>query len=468
MTHTFYNRFIKPLSEDSDQAEREIVLNYLLVGIFGLAVITLAASFIGPLVSGEPVHPLRLLNMFLNTLFIIGLYFVARYRRHYTLVAAIITLLIALFGCAVAKQWGILDPYGVLLLGLAVVMASILIGARYALYVAIGLMVVLFYLQHGQANGSLHPDLSWMGTNPTPPEIGDAVVISTILFLIALVSWLFNRQMEMSLKRAQHSEKALQHQKDLLEVKVEKRARQLEAAQLEKMQQLYRFAELGQLSTALFHDLANHLSTVNVDIEGLAAGKRPDIMKRIQHNVGEINDIVRRVRQQIGGKNSVEVFDILHEVREVIKILAPTAEQSKVMVTMVIDKSLKPSLLYKGDITRFRQVILNLICNGMEAYPSPTRRSQPANRVVTIELSHRRSMLLVNVHDDGRGIRRADQTKVFEPFYTTKKKGVGIGLFIVQQVVKKDFGGDLTLTSDKKRGTTFSISLPKSYYAKKG
>ena len=205
-------------------------------------------------------------------------------------------------------------------------MAGILVSARSALYAASGIALILGTLQYAKTQQYIHPDLEWMHISSTP---GDVIGFSAILFIIALVSWLFNRQMEMSLKRARRSEKALQRQKDLLEIKVEKRARQLEAAQLEKMQQLYRFAELGQLSTALFHDLANHLSTVNVDIEGLSAGDHPDIMRRIQQNVGHINTIVRRVRQQIGGKSTTEAFDILNETEEVIKILLPTARSGR-------------------------------------------------------------------------------------------------------------------------------------------
>lgn len=463
MKRKFYDRFIKPISQDSDQAEREIVLNYLLVGIFGLSVVSLIDTLLAPVISGEPFYFARVAGMSVNVLFVAGLYFIARYKKLYKLVAVVLTLLIVSFGCFVAMQWGVLNTNSILLMSLAVVMAGILIGARYSLYLVLGITVVLAFLQHGESTGSLHPDLTWLDTKPT---IGDVVGFSAMLFLIALVSWLFNRQMEMSLKRARQSEKALQRQKDLLEVKVEKRARQLEAAQLEKMQQLYRFAELGQLSTALFHDLANHLSTVNVDIEGLAKDDQSDITRRIQHNVGHINSIVKRVRQQIGGKSSVEVFDVQREIREVVKILAPTAEQARTTIDVMVDESVGPGLSCRGDITRFRQVVLNLISNAIEAYPDPTRRSQPSERVVTVALKREKATLFISFTDYGRGIRAADQNKIFEPFYTTKKEGVGIGLFIVKQVVEKDLSGELTLISSKQQGTTFTISLPKSYYAK--
>jgi signal transduction histidine kinase len=462
MRPKLYNLLIKPISQESDQAEREVVLNFLLVGVLGLAIVSFIVTLMAPVISHEPAFPSRLLNNFLTIAFIVGIYCVARYLKQYRLVAVLLTGLIAAFGLLIGFEWGILDPHSVLLLSLATVMAGILIGSRYSIYLAVTVTVVLTFLQHGQSVGSLNPDLSWMKQQPVP---GDVVAFAAILLVIALVSWLFNRQMESSLRRARRSEEALKRQKALLEIKVEKRARQLEQAQIDKVQQLYRFAELGQLSTALFHDLANHLSTVNVDIEGLKAGEQPDIMRRIQQNVGHINSIVKRVRQQIGGKHTVEIFDVMHEIDEVVKILASAADHASVKIEVVTDQSIQPGLSYKGDITRFRQVILNLISNGIEAYPDPDRKARPEDRPVTVNIKRQNTTLFISVTDYGLGIPPARQAKIFEPFYTTKEEGVGIGLFVVSQVVDKDLGGELTVTSSKQQGTTFTISMPHSYYA---
>ncbi len=460
MKHTLYNRLIKPPTKDSDQAEREIVLNYLLVGIFVLSVIAFIITLFGPVIANKPAFSSRLLGNFITIAFIVGLYSVARYKRQYRPVAIILTLLIALFGCFVAFQWGMLDPDSVLLLSLSVVMAGILIGARYSLYVTCCLAVLLAYLQHGESTGRLHPDLTWLGTKPVP---GDAVSFAAILFIIAFVSWLFNRQMELSLKRARRSEKALQRQKALLEVKVQKRTKELDAARLEQMRELYRFAELGRLSTALFHDLANHLATVSVDIEGLKRKDQSDIMQRIHGNVRHIDSVVRRVRQQIQGKNSVEAFNVMDEINEVVDMLSFDA--AKAGVSMILEPSkIKPSLFYKGDLTRFRQILLNVISNGIEAYDG--RRRSRKDQLVTIRLERVKTDLMIHITDHGAVIPHASLKKIFEPFYTTKPKGVGIGLFIVKQVVENDFKGSIDVRSDKRQGTTFSVVLPKSYYVK--
>ncbi len=338
-------------------------------------------------------------------------------------------------------------------------MAGILIGARYSLYLTCFLAILLVYLQYGESTGKLHPDLGWLMDKPVP---GDAVSFAAILFAIAFVSWLFNRQMEMSLRRARRSEKALQRQKDLLEVKVQKRTQELEAARLEQMSELYRFAELGRLSTALFHDLANNLTNISIDIEGLKSGEGSDIMQRIHGNVRHIDSVVKRVRQQIQGKSKVEVFNVMDEINEIIDILSFDAGQAGATVS-IEPGNVRPSLFYKGDLTRFRQILLNVVSNAVEAYEGKRSRKE---RPVSIRLERTRSVLAINVTDFGSVIPGGKLNTIFEPFYTTKSNGIGIGLFIVKQVVENNFGGSISVASDKQSGTTFSIRLPKSYYAK--
>ncbi|HVV25944.1 MAG TPA: HAMP domain-containing sensor histidine kinase [Candidatus Saccharimonadales bacterium] len=456
--HRFYNRFITPLSPETDEAVRETVLNYVQLGMFALAVIALLDTVLAPVISQETPHLDRIINNLLILAIIVGLYTLGRYGRQPRAAGAVLTALILLLSGFTTFHWGILLPTGLLLFSLSVVMAGVLIGARYSVYSAGLIIVLMAALQHGQASGHLHPDLHWVNTQPTP---GDVIGFAAVLFVIALVSWLFNRQMEVALKRARRSEKALARQRDLLETKAEERAQQLAAAQLDQMQELYRFAELGRLSTALFHDLANHLSTVSLDIEGLSDGGQSDITRRISQNIGHIDAIVQRVRQQLRGQTTAENFNVVAEIEEVLKILQPTARQARVTISVERHKSVKPSLTYTGDVIRFRQIILNLLSNAIEAYPSRQPADRP--RSVELQLERQRTELCLRVTDHGRGIPAARQAKIFNPFYTTKRRGTGIGLFIVKQVVEHDFGGSLTLQSSE-AGTSFEVRLPKSYH----
>lgn len=459
--HRFYRTFIEPRNSDPNTRNQEVVLNWLLVGSLGLA----AVAFINELFSFLILNDAYLLArlaviggfiLFFGSLLVLS-------RRQKRQVLSSIALLAVLFaaGLWVVYEWGILAPTGILLFSLVIVMAGILLSARFSLYVALLTTAVLAALEYAKAHHHIKPNLDWQ---LRPSSFTDVAGFTAIYAIIALVTWLFNRQMEMALGRAWRSEKALQRQKAGLEIKVEQRAKQLEANQLEKMQEIYRFAELGRLSTALFHDLANHLSSVSLDIEGLGAKNQSDIRRRISQNIGHIDGIVQRVRRQIGGKSSIEVFTITEQIDEVLKILEPAAEQAEVTVHVETDASIKPNLRYKGDIIRFRQVILNLVCNAIEAYPEPSEKTE--NRLVVIALERQHTIVSIRVTDHGRHISPSEQAKIFRPFYTTKEKGAGIGLFLVQQIVEQDFNGVIGVTSSK-RATTFTVKLPRSYYARR-
>lgn len=460
MRLNIYERFIAPISKEPDQAARELVLNYLVAGIFILAVVTVADTTIEFAATQKSYLLSRIAINLITVFFIVGLYLLSRHTRYHKAAAYVLMLLITLSGLFVAYQWGVLDPNDPLLFSLAVVMAGILLGARSALYLTCCIAAALVMLQYAETHNLRHPDLGWVGTKPTA---GDVVGFSALLFVIAFVSWLFNRQMEQALRRARRSEKALQQQKALLEVKVEERTRELKASQLEQLQELYRFAELGRLSTALFHDLANHLTNVSLDIEGLQGGEQSAILQRIGYNIRHVDNVVQRVRQQIQGKTTIETFRIIDEVEEVIKLQFFNATKAEVTIRLEAS-SVAPSLQFKGDVMRFRQILLNLISNAVEAYPAASRDRR--SRDVVVQLGYAHKTLTIQVTDHGLGIAAAHADKIFEPFYSTKAKGVGIGLFVVKQVVQQDFKGTINAKSSKEAGTTFTVTLPGGSYAK--
>ena len=459
-THRLYEIFIAPRAADPNAQNQEVVLNWLLVGSLGLAL----AAFTNTLVSSFVTHEAYLAPRLAVVLGVLGLFgfLLALSRSHRQPVVPPVVLVAIFFAAAVlvAYQWDIINPVGILLFSVVIVMAGILLGGRFSLYAALLTGLVLTVLVFGKAHHYWSPDLDWMDK---PSRQTDVVNFTAIYAILALVSWLFNRQMEMALKRAKNSERALKRQRDLLEIKVEQRTRQLQAAQLGQIQEFYRFAELGHLSTALFHDMANHLASVSIDIKGLRQDPHSDISNRIQDNIGYIDQVVWRVRRQIQGQSEVERFNVMEEIAEIIKILSYHSRRAKVMIDLKGPAG-RQALMYRGDLTRFRQIIINLLSNGIEAYQDAARtaKTQP---VVAVAVDQLGRDLRITVSDRGKGIRRADQAKVFEPFYSTKDKGMGIGLFIVKQVTEKDFGGTINLTSSK-AGTAFVVTMPLKRHGK--
>lgn len=451
-SHSLYNALIAPRAKDSDEQNREVVLNWLLVSCIVLAGAIFINTLMRLITFGGFFFFTRLFFIGLIVLFFIALYWLAKQGSRLFVEITLLGILLA-SALFILFTWGIINPVGLLMLCIVVVMAGILLGSRYSLFAATLAFVALGTLEIGKDLGFINPNIAWMREAST---MTDVFSFTILLFILASVSWLFNRQMEVSLRRARKSEQALKRERDLLEVKVEERTRELQASQLEKMQQVYRFAELGRLSTALFHDLANHLSSMSLDIEGLKRRRQSEIVERIQQDIHYIDEVVQRVRQQMQGKQSNQRFDAYEEIQTVVSMLQFAANRAGVIVTV---SGPEERLALSGDITRFRQIIINILSNAIESYAG-LKLPKTQQPVVTVSIDEVDDGLQIIIADFGWGITKKQQQKIFEPFYTTKDAGVGIGLFIVRQVVEQDFNGTISVKSTKAQGTTFTIWLP--------
>ncbi len=135
-------------------------------------------------------------------------------------------------------------------------------------------------------------------------------------------------------------------------------------------------------------------------------------------------------------------------VRETLKLLGPELENRGLNVKEKLARRLSPSPIDAGQI---QQVLVNLIKNAMQAMTK--------GGTLTLQTGETSEAVWVSVSDTGGGIPQDQINQIFEPFYTTKKKGTGLGLMIVQRIVRQH-GGRIELDSHVGQGTTFRIWLP--------
>lgn len=455
MLQRLYRIFIEPRQRDADIRNRELVLNVLLAGTLLLLSLTLILYLGSWLFLSYDYVGGRSIGIIVAMLFIALLYRLSRHG-HYRLAATLLVGLYLFLASVVVSLWGIFTPTGILLYGLVIVVAGILIGPQYSLYAAAAATLLLIVIQLASEHGIINPDWSWMAK---PASIGDVWGPTFLFAILALVSWLFNYQMERSLHRAERAETALTKQKDLLETTVEERTRELQAAQLEKIQQMYRFAELGQLSTALMHDLANHLTTLTMDIESLESDKRSRMLTRAKRSIRYIDDMVLRVRDQLHGRSHIRSFSVANEIEEITTMLRPKAAAASITLTWQSPED-KKTLRTRGESVRFRQLMANLISNGIDAYDEPDSASKQQREVLVTAVANE-TVITITVNDWGQGVSRADRAKLFEPFFSTKKTGMGMGLFIAKQIVEEHFLGEITIDPRQKH-TAFVVTLPRT------
>jgi signal transduction histidine kinase len=288
----------------------------------------------------------------------------------------------------------------------------------------------------------------------------EPIQLSIVLFLIAGMSWLSNREMEGSLRRARVSEKALLEERDLLEIKVEERTSELKEAQKDKIAQLYRFAEFGKLSTGVFHDLMNSLNIVVNNVERIETTREhlPEVKDHMFKAVAasrRMGSYIQSVRKQIAAGDSQGLFSLQKEINDAVDIVSFKAREASVAITVEI----ADDIVLHGNALKFYQIILNLLMNAIEACEDNDHES---NVTVTLAYGTTPTICELRIEDNGCGIDSETIAHVYTEFFTTKShtKGTGFGLSQTKEIIEKEFNGTITITSTVHQGTLFTIILP--------
>lgn len=441
----------KPRAATEDARRQEFVLNVLLLSTLPLAVIATIQTSMGQFIRGGDFQGAPPLAIILVVLALLGLYVLSR-SGHAKLAACLFVGSFIVIAAANAYTWGISLPAAPLVFVLVIVMSGILLGTRCSLIVTAVVSTVMLVLGYLESRGITHHDLSWI---EQPVSIADASVYVFIWVIIALVSWLSNREIERSLQRARASEAALAKQRDLLEVRVEERTRELKQAQLEKILQLNRFADFGRISSEFFHDIINPLTAVSLNLEQLSTKRRSELLQEAIKGVKHIEDFAQAARKQVQNRtDDLHLFSPAKSAYEVVELLESKARSAGVAITTEFDERIR---LY-GSPTKFHQMLSNVIANAIDAYETTPLE----HRQVTVSITHRNRTCHITVKDRGIGIPADQLGSIFDPFFTTKpvEKGTGIGLLIVKQVVEGDFRGQVKVASTPSLGTIFTILLP--------
>lgn len=347
--------------------------------------------------------------------------------------------------------WGINTPIGPLLFGLVIVLAGIMLTARHALYMAGIVGLILVALQLFQMLGWHVPNISWMRARHA--SFGDVVAYWSVFGMLALASWLYNREMETSLASARRAEKALLRQKATLELQVQRRTKQLRESQLEELQQMYRVTELGQIGITLLHDLANNLTALQLEIEDLG-GKRANNVEHAREITRYLGDIVDSTRARIHGAARARSFNMVQKTNETLAFLRYKA--TKANVTIDWQPPAKNWQL-KGDPVSFGQVLTLLMSNAIDSYehaPTTTRRE------VVLAMRRTESDIIITIGSWSK-IAASMRKNLFKPFHSSKKTGMGLGLYIAKQTVEGQLHGSITLQASN-HYTEFMVTLPRS------
>ncbi len=461
--HFLYKKLIRPKSKNEDSQRREFILNIILVSFIIFALLSFINTLINFIRLGSAAYSGR--GMSPLVLFIVFLFFSILYilsRTGHFIVSAYILLLIHFIGTTYCiYKWGVSLHAGLLLYALLIVIAGILINTRFAFFTTLFTSLTLLIINYLHTHGIVLPNLYWK-TNKIV-ETKEVIIFATMLCIIMVVSWLSNREIERSLKRARKSEAELKQERDLLEVKVDERTKQLKKAQLEKMEQLYRSAEFGNLSAGLFHDLVNPLTAISLNLGQIQNRENQELISAKTYLSQAISatkrmeNFIIAVKKQITHQEQKTLFSLNEEIIQIIQLFSYKARKAGIEIVFFPANNIQTY----GDAIKFSQIITNLISNAVDAYGNIEQFGK--RREVVINLSIKDDIIYLTVQNWGKGISPEHINKIFEPFFTTKTdtKDLGIGLSIVKNIIEKDFSGNIKVKSRPEEETIFTVELPK-------
>lgn len=219
------------------------------------------------------------------------------------------------------------------------------------------------------------------------------------------------------------------------------------------------YAELATLAGGLVHEIKNPLSTLNLNLQLLAEDfqqaqsqkerrallKIETLQRECQRLEDILSDFLRYARVCDLDFKVVALNDV---VEEMIEFHHPQAQAAGVLIRSYLAT---PSPRVRMDVNFFKQALLNLFLNALAAMPTGGE--------LIMKAREEGERVLLDVIDTGHGIDAEAMTKIFRPFFSTRRSGSGLGLPTTKRIIEAH-GGTLEVRSEPGKGTAFTIVLP--------
>jgi signal transduction histidine kinase len=222
-----------------------------------------------------------------------------------------------------------------------------------------------------------------------------------------------------------------------------------------------RLAALGQLAGSVSHELRNPLGVLRNSLFSLR--------EAVEGNAANTGKIIDRIERNVQRCNTI-VTDLLNYARtgqpdrrdvEIDAWLSEMLDEHDLPAGIALRRALESGATVLLDRNRFRQVLVNLLDNAAQAMSDAEwLRSMPRERTITVRTTGSGPDLILSVRDTGPGIPADVLPRVFDPLFTTKSFGVGLGLPTVRQIVEQH-GGTIDVESTPGESTIFTVRLPR-------
>jgi signal transduction histidine kinase len=249
-----------------------------------------------------------------------------------------------------------------------------------------------------------------------------------------------------------HLNAELEESRAQLEARVAERTRELQEAQAHVLHQ-EKMAAFGLLAAGIAHEVGNPLASISSLVQMLQRRPLdPYTQEKLTLVSGELQRIQTTLRELVNfsrpastARTRVSIAEVLAEALNIAKYYKRARP-----ITTEIPAELPPVLGVRDQLV---QVFLNLILNAIDATAT--------GGTISVDARADNDALVIQVRDTGSGIPAEQRPRVFQPYFTTKKHGTGLGLFVTKKLVE-EHGGRIEFASTAGAGTTFTIRLPAS------
>jgi signal transduction histidine kinase len=216
------------------------------------------------------------------------------------------------------------------------------------------------------------------------------------------------------------------------------------------------YAELAELAGSFIHEIKNHLSTLGLNLQLLAedfedpqSHRERRALSRIQRLQGECQHLVDVANDFLRFAHVKDLVlsptDLGKVLEEMIDFFGPTARVANIDIKCYVPSDLPPVPL---DREMFKQAVLNLMLNAEQA--------MPAGGELTIQAAHEPQGVSLSLIDTGQGMAPDVLARIFQPFFSTRQGGTGLGLPTTRKIIEAH-GGRIEVQSEPGKGTKFSI-----------
>lgn len=226
----------------------------------------------------------------------------------------------------------------------------------------------------------------------------------------------------------------------------------------EKLNQTERSAVIGRLTQSVAHEIRNPLNVINLSIDLVSKKFAPaDEKQRQQFTriLSSIKDEITRLKHMVSdllnygrpAQLSVHAFDMRGLVDETLALIRPQADEQDVEV--VVEEDNAPAEV-TGDREKLKSCLSNIAINALQAMPSGGK--------LTTSVHKNNGNVEVKIADTGVGISQENLSKIFEPYFSTKQAGFGLGLAVTKKIIE-EHKGSIEVKSEPGEGTTFRVTL---------